>query len=58
MNCLLYTSVIVVLLLTFVFRLVDVDGLSMFETLHDHDKVFVTSLLYEPKAGDVVVPLS
>ncbi len=47
--------VIVVILLTFVFRLVDVDGLSMFETLHDHDKVFVTSLLYEPKAGDVVV---
>lgn len=47
--------VIVVLLLTFVFRLVDVDGLSMFETLHDHDKVFVTSLLYEPKAGDIVV---
>lgn len=47
--------VIVVLLLTFVFRLVDVDGLSMFETLHDHDKVFVTSLLYEPKDGDIVV---
>lgn len=47
--------VIVVLLLTFVFRLVDVDGLSMFETLHDHDKVFVTSLLYEPQPGDIVV---
>lgn len=47
--------VIVVLLLTFVFRLVDVDGLSMYETLHDHDKVFVTSLLYEPHDGDIVV---
>lgn len=47
--------VIVVLLLTFVFRLVDVDGESMTNTLHNSDKVFVTSLLYEPKDSDIVV---
>lgn len=47
--------VIVVLLLTFVFRLVDVDGESMTNTLHNSDKVFVTSLLYEPKDRDIVV---
>ena len=47
--------VIVVLLLTFVFRLVDVDGESMLNTLFNHDKVFVTSLLYEPHDGDIVV---
>lgn len=47
--------VIVVLLLTFVFRLVDVDGESMTNTLHNSDKVFVTSLLYEPKDSDIIV---
>ena len=47
--------VIVVLLLTFVFRLVDVEGESMMDTLHHKGKLFVTSLLYTPQNGDVVI---
>lgn len=46
---------VVMLLLTFVFRLVDVDGQSMMDTLFDKDKVIVTNLCYTPECGDVVV---
>ena len=46
---------VVMLLLTFVFRLVNVDGQSMMDTLFDKDKVIVTNFLYTPKSGDVVV---
>lgn len=47
--------VLVVVLLTFAFRLIDVDGSSMLPTLVNSDKVIVTNLFYEPKDGDVVV---
>lgn len=45
----------VVILLTFVFRLVNVDGTSMKDTLQDNDKVIVTNMGYEPKDGDIIV---
>ncbi len=47
--------VIVVLLLTFVFRLVNIDGSSMQNTLRDNDKVIITNFAYTPKVGDIVV---
>lgn len=47
--------VIVVLLLTFVFRLVNIKGTSMVDTLHNQDKVIITNFMYEPKVGDIVV---
>lgn len=47
--------VIVVLLLTFVFRLVNIDGPSMFDTLDNSDKVIITNFMYEPQVGDIVV---
>ncbi len=47
--------VIVVLLLTFVFRLVNIDGTSMQNTLLNNDKVIITNFLYEPEVGDIVV---
>ena len=46
---------LVVLVLTFVFRLVDVDGDSMRDTLHDKDRLIVTNFLYTPDNGDIVV---
>ena len=46
---------IVVLLLTFVFRIVNVDGTSMMNTLLNGDKVIVTNLFYQPTDGDIVV---
>ncbi len=47
--------VAVVILLTFCFRLIDVDGTSMESTLIDTDKVIVTNLFYTPENGDIVV---
>ncbi|MBE6737103.1 MAG: signal peptidase I [Ruminococcaceae bacterium] len=47
--------VIVVLLLTFVFRLINIKGTSMENTLLDSDKVIITNFMYEPAVGDIVV---
>lgn len=51
----LFALIIVVLIMTFCFRLVDVDGSSMLQTLQDGDKVVVTGLNYEPQVGDIVI---
>ncbi len=51
----LFALIIVVLLMTFCFRLVDVDGDSMLQTLQDRNKIIVTGLNYEPEVGDIVV---
>lgn len=45
----------VVILLTFCFRLIVVDGTSMESTLINTDKVIVTNLFYTPNNGDIVV---
>ncbi len=56
--------VIIVLLFSFVFRIVGVEGSSMESTLHggsrdpiaDHtDRLVITNLFYTPKQGDIVV---
>ena len=50
------TSVFVVLLLfTFVARPVTVDGRSMVPTLNDKDKLIMSTFLYTPKAGEIVI---
>ena len=46
--------IIVIFILTFVFRLFTVKGNSMLNTLHSGDKVFVWKYNYTPKKGDVV----
>ncbi len=45
----------VVLCLTFLFRLVNVEGSSMYDTLSSNDKVIVTNFMYTPSDGDIVV---
>ena len=45
----------VVLIMTFVIRIVDVSGESMMNTLLNGDKVVVYSLMYTPKQGDIVI---
>ncbi|MBQ4105524.1 MAG: signal peptidase I [Clostridia bacterium] len=55
MHSIVVAIVIVVLLLTFVFRLVNIDGTSMCNTLLNEDKVIITNFFYEPEVGDVVV---
>ncbi len=54
-HCIISAVVIVVVLLTFVFRLVNIDGSSMLPTLVDKDKVIITNFFYEPEVGDIVV---
>ncbi len=45
----------VVLLFTFVCRLITVDGPSMNNTLKHGDRLIISSLLYKPETGDIVV---
>lgn len=54
-QCILVAVVAVVIVLTFFFRMVNVDGDSMVDTLTNADKVIVTDLFYEPDNGDIVV---
>ena len=54
-NSIIIAIVAVVILLTFCFRLINVDGTSMEPTLINTDKVIVTNLFYTPKNGDIVV---
>ncbi len=49
------SMVIVILLFTFLFRSVAVDGSSMLPTLLDEDRLLVTSMFYKPQREDIVV---
>lgn len=44
-----------ILVFTFVGRIIGVDGQSMMPTLHDHDMLLLQSIGYRPRHGDVVV---
>ncbi|MBQ6569871.1 MAG: signal peptidase I [Clostridia bacterium] len=55
MESIVFALVIVVLIFTFLFRAVQVDGTSMVPTLQDKDKVILFSAGYTPKNGDIVV---
>lgn len=55
LECIVFSLVIVVLIFTFIFRIVGVDGLSMYPTLKDKDRVVISHLFYKPKMGDIVV---
>ena len=44
---------VVVLVFTFVFRTVNVQGQSMQDTLFENDSLVISKLLYTPKQGDL-----
>lgn len=50
-----FSLVFVILVFTFVFRIVGVDGESMQNTLENGDRLIISHLFYQPKAGDIVV---
>ena len=54
-HSLVFAVAVVVILLTFFLRLVDVSGTSMVPTLLHQDKVIVTNFFYTPQDGDIVV---
>jgi len=45
----------VVMIFTFIVKFVTVSGDSMNNTLTDGDRLLITNMFYEPKAGDIVV---
>lgn len=50
-----FALAIVVLLFTFVFRIVSVSGDSMLPTLQDENRVLVSCLFYHPEQNDIVI---
>jgi len=46
---------VLILVFTFVGRIITVDGPSMLPTLHDKDMLILRSIAYTPEAGDVIV---
>ncbi len=55
LQALVRALVTLILLFTFVGRVIGVDGRSMLPTLHDRDTMLLQSLGYRPAQGDVVV---
>ena len=51
----LVSASVLILIITFLFTMVIVDGRSMQHTLESGDKIIVTKMDYQPKDGDVVV---
>lgn len=54
-NAFMVALIVVVLLLTFVFRQVTVSGTSMTDTLADGDRLIISSFMYTPQYGDIIV---
>ena len=54
-EAIVFSLAVVVLLFTFVFRIVGVDGSSMENTLQNGDRVIISNLNYTPKQGDIIV---
>ena len=46
---------VLILIFTFVGRIITVDGPSMLPTLHDKDMLILRSIAYTPEQGDVIV---
>lgn len=55
LDVLVTAMVAVVLIFSFLFRIATIQGSSMVDTLHNKEKVVISNLGYNPKAGDIVV---
>lgn len=54
-DSLMVALLVITLLFTFFFRVISVTGPSMRPTLHDKDKLIVSTIGYTPQRGDIVV---
>ena len=54
-HALVVALVVVTVLFSFLFKLVQVEGDSMLPTLQNGNRVMIQSLFYQPKDGDIVV---
>lgn len=55
LQCVITAVVIGIMIFVFAFRVIGVDGRSMYSTLHHGDKVIVSGLFYTPKQGDIII---
>lgn len=55
LQCVITAVVIGIMIFVFAFRVIGVDGKSMYSTLHHGDKVIVSGLFYTPKQGDIII---
>ncbi len=55
LEAVVFSIAVVVMIFTFFFRIVGVQGPSMENTLQNGDRVIISILGYHPKAGDIVV---
>ncbi len=55
LDVIVISVIAVVIIFTFLFRIVSIDGDSMLNTLHHEEKVVISNLFYTPKRGDIVV---
>ncbi|MBQ3549454.1 MAG: signal peptidase I [Clostridia bacterium] len=54
-DCAIITIICILLMFTFVFRQVKIDGGSMEPTLRNEERVIVSDMFYTPEYGDIVV---
>lgn len=55
LQAMVFALVFIILLFTFVGRIIGVQGESMMSTLHNGDMLLLQSVGYQPKQGDIVV---
>lgn len=55
LEILITAVILLVVLFTFVFKIVTIDGRSMMNTLKQGEKVIISNIGYEPQQGDIVV---
>lgn len=55
LEVLVHAIIAVVICFSFLFRIATIDGPSMENTLQNGERVVISNLFYEPKAGDIVV---
>ncbi len=55
LEAVIYAFITILILFTFLFRVVGVEGTSMVPTLHSGDWLIISHAAYTPKRGDVVV---
>jgi len=55
LQCIVAAVICSIFIFVFIGRTIGVDGNSMMNTLHDHDRVIMSNLFYTPSNGDIIV---
>ena len=55
LQCIVTALVCGIFIFVFIGRTIGVDGRSMLQTLHHHDRVVMSSLFFKPKQGDIII---